>query len=553
MRRLSTQFSILILLLPFLIGGLPGVSLAQQAARPKSPSLRINSKSRKLVLASGDKRYTYLFLSATLPLTITATGPMLLKADVRLNFDVKNLMAKKTGELRIYRDQKYYAAHKLEWKPSEKVSYPESSGFLPSVGNIVKIEIPPGEHKVKFALSSELSAAVRLAKAPLAKPGKRPPAVEKKKVVAPAKPKEVEKPLATPKEVKKPIAAPQKRPPIAGGKEVLPKPVARKAFQISTQLDCGYDSNIIQLSSEDRKDFDSSSDRFEIESVGDFIIVPRIELQMKKEFLGEKLTELKLGYYYSIYSSNSIKNYSNIGFSARQQVLRDTTLSGNFSFIPSFYLRELCDSEEAGGCTQYEKAAYRLNSFSFGLEQAFLNWLFSEVSYSREVLDFKSPFGNRDQIFNIIGFTLGMKKRSFKLMAGYDFIMGQAYSPSAETDVSYDGPAFSFGVGYDLESLINKKMGLGLEGRIELRKFTTANDKSDDPLHSGRRDGLNQIAVGYYWHFLDSWTMRLDYELTLVRTNLSADVFADEPTDYSENLILLGVTYHLPTFGPQVH
>ncbi len=545
MRRLSTQFSILFFLLPFLIRGLPGVSLAQQAARSKSPPLRIISKSQKLILASGDKRYACLLLSATSPLTIVATGPVLLKADVRLNFDMKNLKADKTGELRVYRDQKYYSAHKLEWKPSEKVSYPESSGLLPSLGNIVKIEIPPGEHRVKFTLSSELSAAVRLAKAPLAKMVKKPPTVEKKKVEAPAKPEEVKKSLAKPKEVTKPIAAPQKKPPTVREKEVLRKPVARKVFQISTQLDCGYDSNIIQLSSEDRKDFDSSSDQFEIESVGDFIIVPRIDLQLKKEFLEEKLTELKLSYYYSIYSSNSIKNYSNIGFSARQQVLRDTALSGNFNFIPSFYLRHLFDSEDG----QYEEAAYRLNSFSSGLEQGFLNWLFTSVTYRWEARDYGASFDERDQTFNIIGFTLGMKKRSFKLMAGYNFIMAPAYSPSAETDVSYDGQAFLFGAEYDLENLLEKKMGLGVEAEFEYRKFTASND---DPIHSGRKDGVNKIGIGYYWDFLDSWTLRLDYELTLVRTNLSTDIFTDETTDYSENLILLGVTYHLPTFGPQV-
>jgi hypothetical protein len=544
MKRQLNLFLTHIIILAFLIGGLPGASLAQQAARPKSPPLRIISKSRKLVLASGEKRYTYLFLSASSPLTIAATGPLLLKANVRLNFDMKSLTAKKTGELRIYRDQKHYSAHKLEWKPSKKVSYPESSGLLPSVGNVVKIEIPPGEHRVRFALSSELSAAVRLAKAPLAKTGKKPPAVEKKKVVAPAKPKRVGKPLAKRKEVRKPIAAPQKRPPIIREKEVLRKPVARKAFQISTRLDCGYDSNIIQLSSEEQDNFDSSLDQFKIESVSDFIIVPRIDLQLKKELLGEMLTELKLGYDYSIFSSNSIKNYSNIGFSARQQVFKDTTLSGGFCFIPSFYLRQLFDSE--GG--QYKEAAYRLSSFSVGWEQVFLKWLLTTLTYRWEARDYGSSFDERDQTFNFIEFVLTVKKiKSLKLSAGYSYIIAPAYSPSAETDVSYDGQAFSFGAGYDLESLLEKKMGLGVEAEFEYRKFTASND---DPIHSGRKDGVNKIGIGYYWHFLDSWALSLDYELTLVKTN--KDVPSDEPTDYSENLILLGLTYHLPTFGPQV-
>ncbi len=542
-------FFTLIVLLPFLIGGLPGVSLAQRAVRPKSPSVRILTKSRKLILAKGEKRYTCLFLSASSPLIIKATGPVLLKANVRLNFDMKNLMAKKTGELRIYRDQQHYSTHKLEWNPSKKVSYPESSDLLPSVGTIVRIEIPPGEHKVKFYLLSDLSAAVHLAKAPLAKPVKSLPAVEKKKVVTPAKPKKVKKPLAKPKEVKKPLAAPKKKPPVVREKEVSEKPGARKAFQISTQLNCGYDSNIIQLSSKDRKDFDSSSGQFEIESVGDFIIIPRIDLLMKKELLGEKLTELKLGYYYSIYSSNSIKNYSHISFSARQQVLRDTTLSGNFNFIPSFYFRQLYDSEDG----QYKEASYRLNSFSVGWEQAFRKWLLTSLTYRWEARDYGGIFDERDQTFNIIEFTLGVEKiESLKLIVGYSYIMAPAYSPTVETDISYDGQAFSFGAVYDLEDLLDKEMGLGVEGEFEFRKFTTSNDKNDDPIHSGRKDGLNKIAVGYYWHFLDSWTLRLDYELTLVKTNLP-DIFKDEPTDYTENLISLGITYHLPTFGPEVH
>lgn len=555
MKRFLTPFFILILLLAFLIGGLPGTSLAQRAAKSKSPSVHILSKSRKLVLAKGEKRYTCLFLSASSPLIIAATGPVLLKANVRLNFNVKNLMAKKTGELRIYRDQQRYSTHKLEWSPSQKLSYPESGDLLPSVGTTVRIEIPPGEHRVKLSLSSDLSAAVRLSKAPLAKPAKRPPAAKKKRVVQPAKPKEVKKPLAKPREVKKPLAKPKevKKPLVAAEKKlpVLKKPEVRKAFQISAQLDCGYDSNIIQLSSEDRKDFDSSSDRFKIESTGDFIIIPRIDLLMKKEFLSERLTELKFDYYYSVYSSNSIKNYSNIGFSVRQQILQDTTLSGGFYLIPSFYLRQLYNLEDE----QYKKASYRLNSFSIGLEQAFLDWLLTSLIYRWEARDYGGSFDERDQTFNIIEFSLVMKKiESLQLIAGCDYIMAPARgdlsgTTDVEADVSYDGLAFSFGAVYDLEDLLDKKMGLGFEGRFESRKFTTSNDKDDE--HYDRKDGLNKITVGYYWHFLDSWTLRLDYELTLVKTN--KDIPSDEPTDYSENLILLGITYHLPTFGPDIH
>ncbi len=540
MKRLFTPFFILTLLLPFLIGALPGISLAQRAAKSKSPSVRILSKSRKLVLAKGEKRYTCLFLSASSPLIIAATGPVLLKANVRLNFNMKNLMAKKTGELKIYRDQQRYSTHKLEWAPSEKVSYPESGDLLPSVGTIVKIEIPPGEHRVKFALSSELSAAVRLTKAPLAKSVKRPPAAKKKKVVQSAKPREV----------KKPSVAAEKKPPVLG------KPEVRKAFQVAAQLDCGYDSNIIQLSSEDRKDFDSSSDQFKIESVSDFIIIPRIDLLMKKEFLSERLTELEFDYYYSVYSSNSIKNYSNIGFSVRQQILQDTTLSGGFYLIPSFYLRQLYNLEDE----QYKEASYRLNSFSIGLEQAFVDWLLTSLAYRWEARDYGGSFDERDQTFNIIEFSLVMKKiESLQLIVGYSYIMAPARGDLSGTpdlvegDVSYDGQAFSFGAVYDFEDLLDKRMGLGVEAEFESRKFTTSSGKDTDPIHSGRKDGLNRIGVEYYWHFLDDWTIRLDYELTLVKTNLPADIFPDEPTDYSENLINLGITYQLPTFGPEVH
>ncbi|UCD84760.1 MAG: hypothetical protein JSU92_00820 [Deltaproteobacteria bacterium] len=580
MRRFLISFFVIFLLLPFLIGGLPGISLAQRAAKPKSPSLRILSKSQKIILAKDKKRYTCLLLSASTPLIIEIVGPVLLQADIRLNFNMKNLTAKKTGELRIHRDQQLHSTHKLEWKPSQKVSYPESGDLLPSLGNIVKIEIPSGKHRVQFALSSDLSAAVRLSKTPLAKPAPSP-AVKGKETKQPVKPKEARKPIAKPKavkeplmvgqktpvsekkkvapsakrkEVKKPIAAPVKKPSVIKEKEVSKEPETRKAFQISARLDCGYDSNIIQLSSEEQDNFDSS-DRFEIESIDDFIIVPRIDLLMKKELLSEKLTELKFDYYYSVYSSNSIKNYSNIGFSARQQVLRNTTLSGGFYFIPSFYLRELIDLDEG----QYKEASYRLNSFSFGLEQGFLDGLLASLAYRWKALDYETSFDERDQIFNIIEFLLVVEKiKSLKLSVGYTYIMAPARGDLSGTpdivegDISYDGQAFSFGAEYYLESVLNKKMGLWFETEFESRKFTTSSDKDTDPIHSGRKDGVNKIGVGYYWDFLDSWTFRLDYELTLVKTNLPSDVLTDEPTDYSENLILFGITYHLPTFGPEV-
>ena len=333
----------------------------------------------------------------------------------------------------------------------------------------------------------------------------------------------------------------------------------RERFGLNVSLEGRYDDNIIQLSERDLDRLKANTDpsRFRIETPDDTIAEGRFSFRYKARPIPRRETAFLAFLDAHRYTRNSVKDYQEFGVSILQEITASRQHLGSlrveFSRTPHFYLRQLTDNDAsfAAGRRIREAATYSQNEYSIAYRQELINnRLEGRLSRTRRPRDFDHHFEERDSTTD--SWSLSLQGRPFggsRIEVGLGYEAGALHArgdlsstPIPDDDISYRYHAIVFEA--EVPWGTRRRGHLKFDVEREIRNFTT--DNPFDILHSDREDERRDYRARLVQHMAGDLDLVAEVRHRSNNAAFPTDfTTSDEVTDYVENLVSLGLVWHL--------
>jgi hypothetical protein len=338
----------------------------------------------------------------------------------------------------------------------------------------------------------------------------------------------------------------------------LPMTVSAGDGLTSWRLDLGvttvYDNNILRYSDKYITRFKNGEDpgRFHINTLDDLILVSSIRASATMNLFGSLGTTGAVDLRRRTYTHNSIKDWSSIGFSLRQDFSRKIAAQIAYTYTPEFYIRHYRDDDwvkkygyepitfqsydfkkdELAGWVQYALlVGTRVRTwFSYG--RYFYNEHFTEYNCENTLLGFEAY----QTIF-----------KNIKLNGGFQIVHSRG-GGNAEMDPSFNENTYLLGVDFQLPKVFGRLNTLGVDGDYARRCFTSTHYLEIDREHAGRQDFEYRLSVTYSFALLENLDLALNYAWHRRDTETLADqnaTYLSDEKDYRQYQIGFDVKYTL--------
>lgn len=478
-----------------------------------------------VTIVSGGSAHVYTKVTPEAPFTAQASGPSSIVLIFRQRLGPPGVPPT-PGTLSITVDGRKVASYAMNFPPEPGASCREEPNFIPSTARSIRLTVPPGDHTYEITMTG-LGGAVtaRVVSAPT------PPAPAKEKKGPPA-----------------------------------------KVFDVAAALSIGYDSNILQLSPSDLDLFradrnytplNSYIPRIDsaISSTNDFpIIFELVGTAQGRPWEGRKTTAELRGHSF-FYPRNIVKWHGDAGIAFIQEFSPGPLTEISYRYQTPTYLRNLSyfDPQAAGtsfSFVTYRKSWFYTHTADISVSQPIKGVLTITAGYQFQAVYYREIFKERNSYVHRGRGGIGVRPvgpLEIVLEGSYERSLALGDIPSTpriEADTSYAQTSGMGRVRLDLEKLGWAGLLLDIGGGIVFRSFTTNN--AQDPLHYRRQDAINSLDGRITYRITSEWAVGASYGYTLVNSNVPALPLEqrDEATSYREDIALLTVIYHSPSFGP---
>ncbi len=323
------------------------------------------------------------------------------------------------------------------------------------------------------------------------------------------------------------------------------KPKVSRMFVLDAGLDIRYDDNVINYSDDDLDLYEDGAkvSKFSIKSEDDFILVPRVEPQIRGKFIGKRSAWLKLAFQYYFYSQNDVKRYYKLGLSGRHYISRTAYAEAEYSYIPTYYYRNEFFRDGFGN-NAYMEADFSKHYLKFGLGMNVVRSIKTKVLYGYQNKSYNQAFSERDLAVNRIRFDgIWKASKQFKFWSYWGLERAEAKGADIDDldikDVSYDAWDITFGGRY--YSRLLKKYKPELVSTIKYRQIKYQTTKYRDKYRFGREDSNYYLRVGLAGNFPQKIRIEADYNLITKRVGSLFDSTKISELEYSSNSISIKI------------
>lgn len=324
----------------------------------------------------------------------------------------------------------------------------------------------------------------------------------------------------------------------------------------SWRLDVGvssvYDNNILRYSDKYISRFDVREDegRFHINTRDDLIIMNLVRASVSMDLIGSLTTTGAVDYRRRTYTHNSVKDWSYLSFSLRQDLSKKMAAQIAYNYIPGFYVRHYRDDEwvkEFG----YTPETFQPFDFTKDELAGWVQYALFPGTRVRGQIAFMRYFYNehfteydsRNTLFGIKVYQTLSK--TVRVNGGFEAVHSDA-AGNAEKDPTFDENGFTFGIDFQLPKVFGCSNGIGVDGEHVRRFYSSTLFLEIDPEHAGRQDYEYNVAATYSFDILDDLELALSYAWRSRKTETSAAqnaAYLSDEKDYSQYQIEFEARY----------
>jgi len=347
---------------------------------------------------------------------------------------------------------------------------------------------------------------------------------------------------------------------------------AETQWSLRFAFDERYDDNIIQLSPRDidrlerptptQQARNLAANRFSIDTVGDFVSIPRLSTGLRATWLPRLPTSFSLDGSFYQYRDNPIKNYESYRLAVLQPLHRGkyaTTARLSYSLLPSFYTRNLVSdiAVEEGVVPLMTSPVRRLEArYKKAIQQIQVNqavlpdrlWL--EVVAGDEERNFDHFFNERDsQMPYYEGGPIWTPFAGGPLRLAATFrrenlhARGSRGDPFIHDDISSRRDVVTVGARVRWGAKGRRK-SIGAEYEDEKRTYVTTD--VNDAFHFDRTDKRRYATLTFRAELRGGWFLAAGGERDTNRSHFAAPGLVSDPsdaTDFDENLYTVTFGY----------
>jgi len=326
------------------------------------------------------------------------------------------------------------------------------------------------------------------------------------------------------------------------------------SWKIDLGISSVYDNNILRYSDKYVDRFDNRQDegRFHINTRDDLILVSSIRASAIVNLIGSLKTAGAVDVRRRTYTYNTIKDWSYIGFSLRQDISKLLATQIGYSYIPSFYVRHYRDDDWV---KEYGYTPVVFQSFEFKKDET-NGWiqyaLFSgtrmraRFSYMRYF--YNEHFTEYDSRNTLLGLEVFQTiHKNLKVNGGFEVVRSRG-DGNADMDPSYDEDTFVLGGDLQLPRAFGRTNSVGIEGEYSRRCYTSNHVLELDRNHAGRIDYDYRLSVSYSYELLENLALALTYAWHRRDTETAAAenaTYLSDEKDYRQYQIGLEARYTL--------
>jgi Flp pilus assembly protein TadD len=324
-----------------------------------------------------------------------------------------------------------------------------------------------------------------------------------------------------------------------------------------------YDDNIIHYSDEDLYEFetDPTLGKYLIETAGDWIVRPRLELTLASRRLTGKKLEALLRFSSWKYFTNGVKDNLSLYVRLKHPGFGSDNFQATFYHAPQSYLRNFKDRPPlVSHSTPMVNTEFRYTSTSAGLgywRRLAKSWD-GKLEIKRSWRYYNQPFMENDNWEWKFGGYLSYRiAKPLKVTAGYDYSVVEARAAdevnetpenSDDGDASYERDSYDLTLSLYVPKTFLQVNRIDLSGQYQAYYFTSEKPPDEDRYHVGRKDEVRRLEI--------SWSTRTIFKIVSLEGGYRYTVrdssapwesgegeSIDEDKDYTDNRVWVGVEY----------
>jgi len=323
-----------------------------------------------------------------------------------------------------------------------------------------------------------------------------------------------------------------------------------------------YDDNIIHYSEEDLHDFAHiySPGKFSIDTAGDWIVRPRLDLTMETEALTGRDLEIRLRLSSWKYVNNGVKDNESFQLLLKHPGFGRDNFKLYLYHSPESYIRNFRDRPPGtppSDPMEYADFTYVSNSASLEYWRRIADSWDGNLEVQRSARYYSRPFMENDNWeWRFGGYLTWRRYRSFRVRAEYLYSdvlargadeVGETRETSDDSDPTYERDSYCVTFSFYPRGRLGKIDGISVSGTHQIYYFTTKKSPDEDPYHAGRKDRVYRVEVsGDAGEVLGPVSLEGGYRFTK-RTSTGAlegeGESIGEEKDYTDNRFWLGFEY----------
>lgn len=325
----------------------------------------------------------------------------------------------------------------------------------------------------------------------------------------------------------------------------------------SVRLDIGiasvYDNNILRYSDKYITRFNNREDpgRFHISTLDDLIWSNALKLSATLRFIGSLNTTAAMDFRQRRYITNSVKNWSYLAFSMRQDFSKRLAVQVAYSYIPEFYVRHFRDEDWTALYGFRDPIVYQPFSFQKDELVGWVQYVLSTTTRLRGSLGYARYFHNKhfteyDCRNTEVGLAVYQNiSNRLRVRLGFDLVYSRG-DGNARMDPSNGQNIYSVEIEYQLPVVFDRTNSVGVSAEHTRSGYLSKRFLELDPNHAGREDMTYEIGCSYTLDVLDNLNLILSYTWRERDTRTSALANAEylsAEKDYRQYQIGLEVKY----------
>ncbi len=275
-------------------------------------------------------------------------------------------------------------------------------------------------------------------------------------------------------------------------------------------LELIYDDNILTQSPDAFIIFENNSDpaAFRIHSTDDLLVVPSVDLEVRRNLFDFGQTRVRFRVKYWHYTYNPIKTNTDFDFYLRQYWGRKTSFELYVNHAPEQYIRQLNDFapfQDPETPTESKEFRFTRNVVNLTWRQSVSRRVATKLSLETNRRYYNKPFIENDiEAWELRGNVRFRATRWLDIDVdyGWEDAAGRGYDTVGETpetsddgDPSYERDLYRLGFGIDTPFLDPVVDGLDVAGLFMDYYYTTKKPIFDAPFQRGRRDKWGKVFV----------------------------------------------------------